>query len=275
MVTLSHLIHRSIESPQLSFLSRPDYKRVRITAYLSVVCIIIAVMYGITDLSNKVYYSAPAYGILLVNSITVFLLLRRSLYVPAKVLLMITVNLVVFYASVTDPLETGAFLLYVPAGVTSFAVLGFKDQIKSYYLILFTSTLFIVSYFGGINLGNAMPSPEYIKISFVFNFVIAMTGTVLVLYFLVELNSESEKELITKEKTVSEKNQELTKVNQELDRFVYSVSHDLRSPLSSILGITNLAKHAESKEQLVEYMKLGRSLIIHAMSVHALKKKTL
>jgi signal transduction histidine kinase len=256
MVTLSHFIHRSIESPQLSSLSRPDYKRVRITAYLSVVCIIIAVMYGITDLSNKVYYSAPAYGILFVNSVTVFLLLRRSLYVPAKVLLMITVNLVVFYASVTDPFETGAFLLYIPAGVASFAVLGFKDQMKSYYLILFTTTLFVVSYFGDINLGNTIPSPSYIKISFVFNFVISMTATILVLYFLVELNSESEKDLTTKEKTVSEKNQELTKVNQELDRFVYSVSHDLRSPLSSILGITNLAKHAESKDQLIEYMKL-------------------
>jgi signal transduction histidine kinase len=256
MVTLSHFIHRSIESPQLSFLSRPDYKRVRITAYLSLVCIIIAVMYGITDLSNKVYYSAPAYGILLVSSITVLLLLRRGLYVPAKVLLMVTVNLVVFYASVTDPFETGAFLLYIPGGVASFAVLGFKDQMKSYYLILFTATLFFVSYFGDIHIGNTAPSQEYVVISFIINFVISMTATILVLYFLVELNSESERELIAKEKTVSEKNQELTKVNQELDRFVYSVSHDLRSPLSSILGITNLAKHAESKEQLVEYMKL-------------------
>lgn len=256
MVTLRHFIHRSIDSPKLSSLSRPDYKRVRITASLSVVCIIIAVMYGITDLFNKVYYSSPAYAILLVNSITVFLLLRRSRYVPAKVLLMITINLVVFYACITDPFETGAFLLYIPAAVSSFAVLGFKDQMKGYYLSLFTATLFLVSYFGKISLGNPPPSPAYIQISFVINFGIAMTATILVLYFLVELNNESERELITKEKTVSDKNQELTKVNQELDRFVYSVSHDLRSPLSSILGITNLAKHADSKEQLIEYMTL-------------------
>ena len=38
------------------------------------------------------------------------------------------------------------------------------------------------------------------------------------------------------------KNTELQKANDELTKFVYSVSHDLRSPLTSILGLINLAK---------------------------------
>lgn len=38
------------------------------------------------------------------------------------------------------------------------------------------------------------------------------------------------------------KNEELQKINEELNKFVYSVSHDLRSPLTSILGIINLTK---------------------------------
>ena len=37
-------------------------------------------------------------------------------------------------------------------------------------------------------------------------------------------------------------NQELSKRNTELDNFVYSVSHDLRAPIASVLGLTNLAK---------------------------------
>ncbi|WP_154656954.1 sensor histidine kinase [Hugenholtzia roseola] len=37
-------------------------------------------------------------------------------------------------------------------------------------------------------------------------------------------------------------NEELRKVNQELDRFVYSASHDLRAPLMSILGILELIR---------------------------------
>ena len=41
---------------------------------------------------------------------------------------------------------------------------------------------------------------------------------------------------------LEEKNQELSKANEELDRFVYSASHDLRAPLTSILGVVNLAK---------------------------------
>ncbi len=37
------------------------------------------------------------------------------------------------------------------------------------------------------------------------------------------------------------KNLELQKTNQELDKFVYSVSHDLRAPLTSMLGVIEIA----------------------------------
>ena len=37
-------------------------------------------------------------------------------------------------------------------------------------------------------------------------------------------------------------NEELRKSNKELDRFVYSVSHDLRAPLSSMLGVVGLCE---------------------------------
>ena len=44
------------------------------------------------------------------------------------------------------------------------------------------------------------------------------------------------------ERTLRKQNEELVKINQELDSFVYSVSHNLRAPLMSVLGLLRLAQ---------------------------------
>lgn len=44
------------------------------------------------------------------------------------------------------------------------------------------------------------------------------------------------------EDKLKSQNQELEQTNKELDRFVYSVSHDLSAPLKSILGLVNVSR---------------------------------
>ncbi len=46
-------------------------------------------------------------------------------------------------------------------------------------------------------------------------------------------------------------NDELRKTNEELDNFVYKVSHDLRAPISSILGLVNIAKNDNALENMM------------------------
>lgn len=58
---------------------------------------------------------------------------------------------------------------------------------------------------------------------------------------------------ITERKRMEE---ELQVRNSELDHFVYKVSHDLRAPLSSILGLVNLAKFPDNADSPYDYLNL-------------------
>jgi len=58
-----------------------------------------------------------------------------------------------------------------------------------------------------------------------------------------------------------ERNIELQKANEELDKFVYSASHDLRAPLMSILGIVNLALLEDDVVSQNEYLDLIRKSV--------------
>ena len=49
------------------------------------------------------------------------------------------------------------------------------------------------------------------------------------------------------ERTLRKQNEELVKINKELDSFVYSVSHNLRAPLMSVLGLINLVQLENKK----------------------------
>lgn len=65
---------------------------------------------------------------------------------------------------------------------------------------------------------------------------------------------------ITERKRVEE---ELKIRNGELDNFVYKVSHDLRAPLSSILGLVNLAKLPGNTDNPMDYIDIIGSKVEH------------
>jgi PAS domain S-box-containing protein len=54
--------------------------------------------------------------------------------------------------------------------------------------------------------------------------------------------------------TLENSNKELKKSNMELDRFVYSVSHDLRAPLLSMLGIVEISEEETTDPFMIQHL---------------------
>ena len=254
----SDLLH-----PTAASVSRSEYKRLILTAYLSVICVLVAVIYVVIDVMNTVYYALPAYVVLFIAPFVSLSLLKAGRHKTAKVTLLLAANLVVFWAAAHDPFEAGAFLFFIPAAVGTFSILAFEDLKTGLAITGFTTILFLISYFGDFHpLPSEQPSELYIKVSFLFNYFISVGISVLSIYFLMTLNRFSEEELIQKENFANQKNAELQKVNEALDRFVYSVSHDLRSPLSSILGLINLANLTKDPEELLQIINMIQGRVL-------------
>ena len=70
---------------------------------------------------------------------------------------------------------------------------------------------------------------------------------------------QAERERVSATQELRVQNEELKKLNQELDRFVYSTSHNLRAPLLSVLGLVRLCRKEMENgldESLLEYFDM-------------------
>jgi PAS domain S-box-containing protein len=99
---------------------------------------------------------------------------------------------------------------------------------------------------GGVRHINIIGKPEFDEAGR----VTRLNGTI------IDIN---ERKLV--ERHLQTQNEELKKINEELDRFVYSAGHDLRAPLMSVLGLINIAQLDESSAKKDEYMELMRRSI--------------
>ncbi|HNP19261.1 MAG TPA: PAS domain-containing sensor histidine kinase [Fulvivirga sp.] len=80
---------------------------------------------------------------------------------------------------------------------------------------------------------------------------------------LMELNETLQRQnisLLEREEKLNRTMKELSDRNFELDQLVYKTSHDLRSPLSSILGLVNVAKIDNNIDKLEYINKIGTSI---------------
>jgi len=238
-------------------LSYSAFKLAVLTGQLSLLSFLINASYVLFDLDHELYHSWPLLSLSALLSLGSFVLNKQGYYFPAKLMLGLTCNLTIFVFSSTEPVETGLSFLFVICALGAISTLGFEQKKLAIIFVSLPVVLFIFSVVIDPGFFTRRPySPDYVRINMIINFIATFAAAVLIIYFLLSLNNHSETALRENEKRLHDKNEELVKVNKELDRFVYSASHDLRSPISSVRGLINLVKLNPNSPETKSYMDM-------------------
>ena len=80
---------------------------------------------------------------------------------------------------------------------------------------------------------------------------------------IVHVSLENAMELYNSKQLLKTRNAELQKSNDALTRFTYSASHEMRSPLTNILGIVKVSRLDSDISDLRNYFNLIESSVIH------------
>lgn len=81
--------------------------------------------------------------------------------------------------------------------------------------------------------------------------------------------------LVQHEQSLRRNASALAKANMELDRFIYSASHDIRSPISTVMGLVNLINIEPDRDRQMELIgMIGTTmnkldLFLHQLSTHS------
>lgn len=225
-----------------------EYRKVILSGHYALIAITVCLLYTIIDLSWGVARPVPVYLFCIAVLFVALILHRKGKHCSAYYVIFPTLNFVVYLFASSEAPATGSYILFLPIALGAFAVFNYKQRFVAVNLAALTYSLFVLAYFGDFSiLPKRMYSEQEQMANFLINFAVALPTSILAIYLLISLNHHNGRELVNS-------NRMLKKLNEELDRFVYSTSHDLRAPLSSVAGLINLAKDNENPQEVKKYL---------------------
>jgi signal transduction histidine kinase len=233
-----------------------EFKQVMLSGQFAMIGIALCFIYMVFDIALGTYANIPVFLtaiLLLVISIVIH---RRGDHCRANYFLLPTINITLYLLAASESPNTGAFIFFIVNSIAAFAVFNYKQRLISILFAVFTYVLFVLAYFVDFSiLPQRVYNDETLTFFVVLNFSAALPAAVMAVYLLISLNHHNALQLI-------ENNNLLSKTNSELDRFVYSTSHDLRAPLTSVMGLINITERSKSPEEVAKYLDMMRDRVL-------------
>lgn len=249
-----------------------EFKYAMLRGQFTVLVMLVSLFYTALDFFNGVYIFIGWYLLLFGLSVFILVLNRLRFYGIATVALLVIINGIVYLFADVDIPQGGIFFYFMTCSILGLILGAYYSNFVGFFFAFLPIVLGCLAY---LYQSNIMPPPSYdpvmIQINFLANIIIGIISNILVVHFLITRNLESEQSLRDNQQhslkiaeEISEKNVQLAKTNEELDRFVYSASHDMRAPLSSLLGLISLSEKTTDATELKMYLELMKGRI-HTM----------
>lgn len=234
-------------------------KRWILTGQVTLYCTAFALLHCLIDFLQGMYPSSALDGGIALIIFICYWLNRKRYSKTAKVTLLLMLNVsLTLYASVA-PKEVGIYLFFFPLISISSALFSNEEKQWRYLFMMLPFLMLVTLIVNDFDLLDGFKFEEEGNVSMFFLINVTSSGIIMILCinFILRLNEASEHELQKLAEEVNAKNNALEKTNTELDRFLYSTSHDLQSPLASIKGLINVARYdTEDKKTFVYFDKM-------------------
>lgn len=229
---------------------------------IALMLIAVSLAYIFIDVVYAIYRNIPLYTVIGLIGAGTFWLNRKRIYREATLLVIIASNFIIYLFASSEPEASGVYIFFLPVSLAAMALFTYSDWYLGLACVLLSFALFLLAYLSDFSILTKIEEIDATDdLYFLINFAVALTTSVLVVYFLINLNYHAEKSLRENESRLVQLTEELKQSNAELDRFVYSVSHDLRAPLSSVVGLVGLAEVAENPQEVKSYLAMMRNRI--------------
>lgn len=238
-------------------LSHLQFKRIILTGQMAIIVMMLSSAYATFDIFHGVYVSWPYQAACSLLALAAFILNRRGRHTLAKVILVVSANFTVYAFAASENIHTELDAFFIVIAIATIAGFGYEQKNLALAFVALTLLLYLASiYIAFKPIHDLNLDPIYAKENKTINFITSLVAACLILFALITVNFHSEKALRDKEHMMVVKNEELTQLNMELDRFVYSSSHDLTAPLRSIMGLITLSNLTEDREEIKKYLAM-------------------
>lgn len=238
-------------------------KRTRLLDYLIKAAVGVIVLATIPELIYWITDTLILVSCILIVFFICYVLNKKGYTDFSANLVVSTVTLLVFVQCLQTGLSSMVFCYYMPLLIGIPFIIDHKKILLLQAHMLMPVLLCAYLLFGHASFSDSIHdlSIGFKEVNGPVNIVCALIQCGFFAWFIIRDHSISQKLVLASKLQIENRNQDLIKTNKEMDHLVYSISHDLRAPIASALGLIEISKLEDDIEKLRYYETLKESCL--------------